>query len=476
MSTEDRIDPEKIIVAGLVFSQKFHNELGKFRKDLLHDILSTKTAKTVCSWIFEHIDKYNNPPKSEIIDIRDLRKKAANGTDDEDNVELAGKLIDSVIKSFTENENWEHRIDQTFEYIKKRKLENIHSKVELLIDAGDYDGAEELITGFNTVQKQAVAGISLLKNSKEVVCILNEEDEESTIQFPGAIGKLIGPVQKGDLMAFVSPAKRGKSWWLQECAVRAMMNKKVAVYYSLEMSERQMFGRIAQRITVSLKKGSQPRQVLSPYFDDDGDIKTKEVLQKEYTTNSLSRKMKQIKLLAGSGDIHICCFPAYSADVKQLKMHLSQLEKEKGIVPDVIIVDYADILAPGIKQDYRHQIDHTWKMLRALAQERNALVVTASHSSRSTFNKDMTQEDLSEDIRKVNHVSCMVGLNQKNSDKKLGVMRAVSLAQRHDSFNPDDEVVVLYDYSTGRPIIDSRWKFETNYAALTAGKERDDED
>jgi len=241
------------------------------------------------------------------------------------------------------------------------------------------------------------------------------------------------------------------------------------------MSEKQMFSRIAQRLTVGLKRGSQQKQIVVPYFSDDGDIKNREVSFKEYTTNAISRKMKQIKILAGSGDIHVCCFPTYSADTKQLKMHLVQLEKEKGIVPDIIIVDYADILAPGIKQDYRHQIDHTWKTLRSLAQERNALVVTASHSNRGTFNKDMTQEDLSEDIRKVNHVSCMIGLNQKNADKKIGVMRAVSLAQRHDSFNPDDEVVVLYDYNTGRPIIDSRWKFDTNYTALVAGKEKDDE-
>lgn len=474
MSSENRTDPEKIIVAGLIFSSKFFNELQKLKKELLHEVLSTKTARIVSGWCFEHIEKYGKPPKDEIFDIRDLRKKAADD-DNADDVELASKLIDSVTKSFTEDENWEHRIDQTFEYIRKRKLESAQSKLELLVDAGDFSAAEELILNFNAVQKQAVAGVSLLKNSKDVVCILNEEDEESIIQFSGAIGQLIGPAQKGDLMAFVSPAKRGKSWWLQECAVRAMLNKKVAVYYSLEMSEKQMFSRIAQRLTVGLKRGSQQKQIAIPYFSDDGDIKSKEISFKEYTTNAISRKMKQIKLLAGSGDIHVCCFPAYSADTKQLKMHLIQLEKEKGIVPDVIIVDYADILAPGIKQDYRHQIDHTWKTLRSLAQERNALVITASHSNRGTFNKDMTQEDLSEDIRKVNHVSCMIGLNQKNADKKIGVMRAVSLAQRHDSFNPDDEVVVLYDYNTGRPIIDSRWKFDTNYTALVAGKEKDDE-
>ena len=60
----------------------------------------------------------------------------------------------------------------------------------------------------------------------------------------------------------------------------------------------------------------------------------------------------------------------------------------------------------------------------------------------------------------------MIGLNQRNEDKALGIMRAIALAQRHDAFNPGSEVVVLYDYNTGRPLIDSRWAKDTNYASI----------
>ena len=46
-------------------------------------------------------------------------------------------------------------------------------------------------------------------------------------------------------------------------------------------------------------------------------------------------------------------------------------------IPDVIIVDYADILAPEDtrQSEKRHQVDETWKALRRLSQEWHALVI-----------------------------------------------------------------------------------------------------
>jgi len=225
-----------------------------------------------------------------------------------------------------------------------------------------------------------------------------------------------------------------------------------------------MISRIAQGLTKSLKMNASPRMIDTPYFDTDGFISKKQILGEPYTPAFLKKFLEKSKI--AYGDIHVCCYPQNTLDAQTMRAHLSQLENERGIVPDVIIVDYADIMAAGVKAEYRHQIDYIWKMLRALAQERNALVITASHSNKSTFNKDMSQEDVSEDARKLNHVSCMIGLNQRNEDKALGIMRVIALAQRHDAFNPGSEVVVLYDYNTGRPLIDSRWAKDTNYASI----------
>jgi hypothetical protein len=463
--TNERIDPEQVLVAGMIYSTQFFHELAKLKKELLSEIVVTKTARTVIGWCFDYCEKYSSAPNKNIVDVKDLRMKAAAGDDDEKtSIELASRLIDSTFDLFDENENWAAWADHVFAYIKRRKIEIAHSRIELLLEADDISGAEEIISDFHSVQKESVAGVSLVSDAKDILRIVNEPEEESILNFKDAFGELIGPCARGDLIAFVSPAKRGKSWWLQECAIRAMKSKKSVVIYSLEMSEKQMVGRLAQGLTRSLKKSACPRTIEVPYFDDDGFINKRQVDAEPYTTDLLKRVLEKSKI--AFGDIHICCFPQNVLEVKAMKTHLAQLEREKGIVPDVIIVDYADILAPGLKAEYRHQIDHMWKMLRSLAQERNALVITASHSNKSTFNKDMSQEDISEDVRKLNHVSCMIGLNQRNEDKAQGIMRAVALAQRHDSFNPDNEVIILYNYDTGRPLIESRWESKTNYTTI----------
>jgi archaellum biogenesis ATPase FlaH len=462
-----RIDPEQVLVAGMIFSIQFFHEMARLKKELMSSIIATKTARMVVGWCFDYCEKYSASPKAGIVDVKNLRMNAA--ADDEDlktDIELASRLIDVVLESFDEDENWLAWADHVFKYIKRRKIQITRDRIDIMLDAGDIDSAEEMFTDFRVVQKQSVAGISLVSNIEDVLRIVSEPDEESVLDFhgAGAFGDLIGPCARGDLIAFVSPAKRGKSWWLQECAIRAMKKRKTVVFYSLEMSEKQMIGRIAQGLTRSLKMTAQPRIVEVPYFDTDGFICKKQMQAEPYTHAFLKKFLEKSKMVYG--DIHVCCYPQNTLDVQTMKAHLSQLENERGIVPDVIIVDYADIMAAGVKAEHRHQIDHIWKMLRSLAQERNALVITASHSNKSTFNKDMSQEDISEDARKLNHVSCMIGLNQRNNDKTLGIMRAVTLAQRHDSFNPDNEVVVLYDYNTGRPLIDSKWAKDTNYASI----------
>jgi spore coat polysaccharide biosynthesis protein SpsF (cytidylyltransferase family) len=63
---------------------------------------------------------------------------------------------------------------------------------------------------------------------------------------------------------------------------------------------------------------------------------------------------------------------------------LLKVETIDDFVPNVIVVDYADILAPeNLKLEGREKHDETWKMLKNLASSRNCLVITATQSNRA---------------------------------------------------------------------------------------------
>ena len=85
-----------------------------------------------------------------------------------------------------------------------------------------------------------------------------------------------------------------------------------------------------------------------------------------------------MRRLSRGGDIRIISVPAYSLSVEKLDIMLEKLVQEENYVPDLIAVDYADIMAPSEKGEYRNQLDGIWKRLRGLAQKWKAVVFTAS--------------------------------------------------------------------------------------------------
>ena len=65
---------------------------------------------------------------------------------------------------------------------------------------------------------------------------------------------------------------------------------------------------------------------------------------------------------------------------------LDDWEAREGFVPDVIVIDYADLLeADGKSTEFRHKQDSIWKGLRAMSQKRHALVLTATQADAASY-------------------------------------------------------------------------------------------
>jgi hypothetical protein len=109
-------------------------------------------------------------------------------------------------------------------------------------------------------------------------------------------------------------------------------------------------------------------------------------------------------------------------------------------VPDVIVIDYADLLAPmpGYAHDSQDQIDMAWKTMRSISQQLHCCVVTATQSSAASYYADtLDKTHFSRDKRKFAHVTAMFGLNQTKDEKRLGVMRFNWLQFREAEFDED---------------------------------------
>jgi hypothetical protein len=134
---------------------------------------------------------------------------------------------------------------------------------------------------------------------------------------------------------------------------------------------------------------------------------------------------------------------------------LESWERDGWGTPDVVVIDYVDLLTPphGFKES-RDQINATWKGLRRMSQEYHALVVTATQADADSYTAEtQTMANFSEDKRKNAHVTGIVGINQTPAEKSQGLQRLNWLAGRAFDFSPDTNCHVAGCLGIANPAI-----------------------
>ncbi|NJN98401.1 MAG: hypothetical protein HC875_32070 [Anaerolineales bacterium] len=83
-----------------------------------------------------------------------------------------------------------------------------------------------------------------------------------------------------------------------------------------------------------------------------------------------------------------------SASVDRLRMFLDKLRETSGFIPDVIMVDYADIMRPAFNNpEKRHGIEGIYEDLEAMAQELDCALWTCSQTNRGGTQKEFVELD-----------------------------------------------------------------------------------
>jgi len=146
-----------------------------------------------------------------------------------------------------------------------------------------------------------------------------------------------------------------------------------------------------------------------------------------------------------------------SQTLKVSNIH-DQLEVWKvyeGFVPDVIVIDYPDILAPeDIRKEARDQVNDSWLALRRLSQQWRACVLVATQADADSYDKkELKLKNFSNDKRKYAHVTAMYSLNQTDEEQEKGILRIGDLVIREGKTQRTRFVSVLECREIGRPYL-----------------------
>ncbi len=491
---------EEQITTAMIMSTKFLTEIRPLYNP---EYMKSSFAKIVCYWCVDYFDKYKKAPKNSIKDISLVEANSGMSAED---AEIIKDFLSKLSTQYSKDQSINKDLikDYAFDYFRKRDLEIRSEKTTKLLELGRIEEAEEQFLNFKKVAFQTSGWINPFE-FKEIIQVFDEQ-EEMTFTLPGALGTLVGPIERNWLVGILGVFKRGKSFFMQEMAVRAIFQNLKVAFISLEMSPKDVKKRFYRRVTgfgsttgedvfqfpifdcVRNQDGSCTRpertnqiRLLNPdgskpEYDINMEYRActycrdrrirdyvmttwyepLEVPQFSYTNTK--NHVKALENMYG-GNIRFVCYPRYTASVSDIKKDLFLLEQYEGFIPDVIVVDYADILKPETKGEKRNQIDDVWKILSSMAAERHCIVITASQGTRGAiYKEDVSQDDLAEWIGKLGHVDIFLGLSQTLDEKSENIVRANILAHRHRSVDEATFAAMLQQLDVGQFLLDSHLK------------------
>jgi hypothetical protein len=428
-------------------------------------LFASPWANLVAGWCVAYHGRYGAAPGRAIEG--QFGRWAERNADQKDTIALVENFLTSCSAEFAEGEsqNAAYIVDVADAHFNKVGLRALTNRIEACLDAGDLEGATNILSQYGRVELNGSGGIDVMQDQAALQQAFAEK-QDALITYPGALGEFFGhSLGRDAFIAFMGPEKRGKTWWLLDIAWRAAMQRRRVAFFEVgDMSQGQIMRRWAAR---AAGRPLGQKTILYPTSITRGEedmFATAEHEERAYTDmlswqaayagmqEALTRHVKSKDTY-----LRLSCHPNDTIPVGGVRAICQGWERE-GWVPDVVVIDYADILATpqGAGPEGRDQINKTWKQLRALSQAHHCLVITATQADADSYGvATMGRKNFSEDKRKYAHVTGMLGINQTPDEKRAGIQRLNWLVLREDEFFETQCVHVAGCLAVGNPAIRS---------------------
>lgn len=357
------------------------------------DYLDLKYLSFLAERYFGHAKKYKVFPTLQLL-VTIIRDELKIGTD--------AILRDQIIEYLTRMRANPDPGD--LQFVKEKALDFCRKqalKQELVVavdkmEAGRY---EEIVEG---IKKAVVVGTTpalgheffldyesrfTMLQRNAVATGLDELDRKEILK--GGLGA-------GELGVIVAATGVGKSHFLTMLGATALRNGLNVLHYTLELSE----------AAIGLR-----------YDSNLCDIDNSDVIEKK---DQVIEAYKQQKL----GRLIIKEFPSSTATIYTLRAHIERLDI-KGFRPDLILIDYADIMRSTRQYDsLRHELKLIYQELRAFAMEKKIPIWTASQSNKEGSSAEVVDlSNMSEAYGKAMEADVVLSISRRSREKSQGTGR-----------------------------------------------------
>jgi len=352
------------------------------------------------SWLLEvvldHFREYKTPPSKDVLKVK---------VTEIDNDVLKTAILEQLkeVFRFMESDDLTFVKDEILKFCKNQEIKRAIMDSVNLLKMGNYDEIKSKIDGAMKAGADTDIGHEY---KKDVVARYTESARDTISTGWDVIDDLMdGGLAAGELGVVMAPAGIGKSWMLINIGANAVKKGKTVIHYTLELNDNYVGQRYDSVVT------GIAAQNLKNY------------------TSDIEEKLETL-----SGELIIKYYPTKSTGVMGIKAHIEKTIM-LGNKPDLIVIDYGDLLKVNTKKDKHEALEELYEEMRGMAGEYNVPVWTASQAGRSALEDDVIEADkIASSYGKVMVADFLMSLSRKVEDKLSGTGRGHVIKNR---FGPD---------------------------------------
>lgn len=359
----------------------------------------------VVKFIIEHCNKFNGMPSLELI-------KA------ETNVDIP-KVVTNESHS-----NW---------FLETIELFCRHKAIELailtsadMISEGYYGEVEKLVKDAVLISLNKDLGTSFFETPRETLEKLLKQNGSISTGWK-TVDNAIYNLGKGELALFAAVTGGGKSVALQNLAINWALQNFNVIYFTFELSEELVLKRLASMIS-------------------------------GIPNSSIFRQLDQVELVVKqkgktSGRIQIK-YMKQGANTNDIKAYLKEYQIKTNIKPDMILVDYLDLMHPNSRKIDVTNLFAKDKLvaeeLRGLAAENEIVAASAAQINRQGYdNLTPNAANIAGGISKAYTADVVINVNLTPGSREKGEIQFHFMKTRN-SGGVGSDIVLKYDPNTLR--------------------------
>lgn len=444
------------------------------RNSVTPSLFESSVFKEIALHAIDFLDQFGEPIKDHLPDSLESILKG----DDTRKASSFERVIENLYLS-KDSVNVEFVLKSLGKFIRNQTLKSTILRAVERIEEGDVDGAEnELQKGMNSKLVSFDPG-TFLTDTKNSLSFFDIQEQGILTGIEELDSRGITP-QQGEVFLFIAPPKKGKSWALTSFGKSALLQRKKVLHISLEMSEARVAQRYVQSFFSITKRAAK---VKVPVFEQNSLGQLLGIDYEELERPSLEDPGIRAKVAArlnkefkNRPPLIIKRFPTGTLTISELKAYLDSLERFQKFVPDVLILDYPDLMQLN-GNDIRVSTGQIFKECRGIAVERNLALITATQGNReAATTKVVTDTMVAEDYSKIATADTVITYTQTPQEKKLGIARLFVSNARND----EDKFLVLITqaYSMGQFALDSTYMGNDYWTMIDklSNRATDDED